>query len=305
MSTLKTPLRYPGGKSRAMKNLGKYIPRDIKRFHEPFLGGGSIALWVTQNIPDADIWVNDLYVNLFYFWTELKQDPSFLVNELTKIKDDIKDDPEKGKKVTGPSPDHIFVFQQSALFPWMTVWENVALGARRIKDKEEMKEKIKNATPFFSAVYFFALNKMSFSGLGESSGFSAMALKSNFSYRSIDVLPEYSTLIQKWRITNLDYTPLYSDDPDTLIILDPPYQIESFLYGKGGNHHRGFDHDKFAKECCRAKAKQLITYNSSEIIKSKFPDWEQIEWDLTYTMRSDEKYTKAQKKRKELILKNY
>ena len=270
MSTLKTPLRYPGGKSRAMKNLGKYIPRDIKRFHDPFLGGGSIALWVTQNIPDADIWVNDLYVNLFYFWTELKLDPSFLVNELTKIKDDIKDDPEKGKQKF-----------------------------------YEMKEKIKNATPFFSAVYFFALNKMSFSGLGESSGFSAMALKSNFSYRSIDVLPEYSALIQKWKITNLDYTQLYSDDPDTLIILDPPYQIESFLYGKGGNHHRGFDHDKFAKECCRAKAKQLITYNSSEIIKSKFPDWEKIEWDLTYTMRSDEKYTKAQKKRKELILKNY
>ena len=35
-----------------------------------------------------------------------------------------------GHVVTGPSPDHIFVFQHSGLFPWKTVWENAALGAR-------------------------------------------------------------------------------------------------------------------------------------------------------------------------------
>jgi len=46
------------------------------------------------------------------------------------------------KGVTGPSPDHIFVFQHSALLPWMTVWENVELGARLMTDKEAMKEKI-------------------------------------------------------------------------------------------------------------------------------------------------------------------
>jgi DNA adenine methylase len=270
MSKLKTPLRYPGGKSRAMKNLGQYIPRDIKYFHEPFLGGGSIALWVTQNIPDASIWVNDLYDNLFYFWTELRDNHNSLIDKLVRIKDDIKDDPEKGKEKF-----------------------------------YEIKESIKNESIDVRAAYFFALNKMSFSGLGESSGFSAMALKSNFSYNSIEVLPQYSTLIQNWKITCTDYTRLFTDDPDTLIILDPPYQIESFLYGKGGNHHRGFDHDKFANECSKAKAKQLITYNSSVDIKNRFVGWNQIEWDLTYTMRSDEKYTKAQKKRKELILKNY
>jgi ABC-type nitrate/sulfonate/bicarbonate transport system ATPase subunit len=35
-----------------------------------------------------------------------------------------------GKAVTGPSPEHIFVFQHSGLFPWKTVWENAALGVR-------------------------------------------------------------------------------------------------------------------------------------------------------------------------------
>lgn len=36
--------------------------------------------------------------------------------------------------VEGPSPRHIFVFQEDGLFPWMTVRENVALGARDMDD---------------------------------------------------------------------------------------------------------------------------------------------------------------------------
>ncbi|MDM8548738.1 ABC transporter ATP-binding protein [Desulfobacterales bacterium HSG2] len=47
-----------------------------------------------------------------------------------------------GKEITGPSPDHIFVFQHSALLPWMTVWENVELGVRHVRDKAEREEKI-------------------------------------------------------------------------------------------------------------------------------------------------------------------
>jgi ABC-type nitrate/sulfonate/bicarbonate transport system ATPase subunit len=46
------------------------------------------------------------------------------------------------KEIKGPSSDHIFVFQHSALLPWMTVEENVGLGIRHIEDKEEMREKI-------------------------------------------------------------------------------------------------------------------------------------------------------------------
>ncbi len=47
------------------------------------------------------------------------------------------------KEMKGPSSEHIFVFQYSALFPWMTVWENVELGLRHLKDKEEMNSKIR------------------------------------------------------------------------------------------------------------------------------------------------------------------
>lgn len=47
-----------------------------------------------------------------------------------------------GHPVKGPSADHIFVFQHSGLFPWMTVAENVALGVRHLKDRQEREAQV-------------------------------------------------------------------------------------------------------------------------------------------------------------------
>ena len=60
MKSLKTPLRYPGGKSRACEKMGPYFPdlRNYDEFREPFLGGGSVAIHITKKYPSLDIWVN-------------------------------------------------------------------------------------------------------------------------------------------------------------------------------------------------------------------------------------------------------
>lgn len=39
-------LRYPGGKSRAVKILDKYIPSDAKIILSPFTGGASFELFL-------------------------------------------------------------------------------------------------------------------------------------------------------------------------------------------------------------------------------------------------------------------
>ena len=76
MKALKTPLRYPGGKSRACTKMDVYIPdlRDYKEYREPFLGGGSVAIHITKKYPHLDIWVNDLYKPLYNFWRVLQDE---------------------------------------------------------------------------------------------------------------------------------------------------------------------------------------------------------------------------------------
>ena len=63
---MKTPLRYPGGKSRAVPKLCQWLPVNITEYREPFLGGGSMAIEMTKRYPDLPIWVNDLYLSLIH-----------------------------------------------------------------------------------------------------------------------------------------------------------------------------------------------------------------------------------------------
>ena len=93
MKQLKTPLRYPGGKSRAVPKLAQYFPdlRDYDEFREPFLGGGSVALYVTKRYPDIKIWVNDLYEPLVNFWQQLQMFGPDLQKHLAELRSRFPD----------------------------------------------------------------------------------------------------------------------------------------------------------------------------------------------------------------------
>ncbi len=273
MKSHKTPLRYPGGKSRACTKIGQFLPNmyTYKEFREPFLGGGSVAIYLTKMYPSLSIWVNDLYEPLVNFWKEIQHSGEELYTTLSDL------------KIKHPSPD-----SAKGLF----------LESKEIINSQD-KSKLERA------VAFYVVNKCSFSGLTESSSFSAQASDSNFSMRGIEKLTGYKEIIQDWKITNLSYEDLLTDWRNTFIYLDPPYDIKDNLYGKKGDMHKKFDHDKFAKDCDDHTADMMISYNSSQLIKNRFKNWNAVEFDLTYTMRSVGDYMSDQQTRKELLLLNY
>ena len=275
MKSLKTPLRYPGGKSRACTKMDQYFPdlRNYNEYREPFLGGGSVALHVTKKYPDIKIWVNDLYEPLVNFWIQLRDNSHEIKRQLQELKQ------------RHPDPSSARVLFEDAK-RYLSLEPGECDAAAR-------------------AVSFYVVNKCSFSGLTESSSFSKQASDSNFSLRGIEKLPYYSDLIGNWKITNLSYEKLMTDDKKTFVYLDPPYEIKSNLYGKRGNMHKGFDHDEFFYTCDRYVCDQMVSYNSSNLIKSRFIDWKPYEYDHTYTMRSVGEYMQEQQSRKELLLLNY
>ena len=273
---LKTPLRYPGGKSRACTKMGQFFPelREYVEYREPFLGGGSVAIHVSKLYPHLKIVVNDLYEPLMNFWSNLQMFGTDLYTEL------------KNLKIAHCNQD-----SARCLFAEM---------------KDAINDKTK--TDLERAVAFYVVNKCSFSGLTESSSFSAQASDSNFSMRGIEKLPEYQEIISHWHINQYSYEYCFRENvhDGLFMYLDPPYDIKDNLYGHKGSMHKSFDHDKFAADCDEHNhIKMLISYNSDQLVKDRFKDWKASEFKLTYTMRSVGEYMRDQQERKELLLFNY
>ncbi|MFT7671325.1 MAG: NitT/TauT family transport system ATP-binding protein [Planctomycetota bacterium] len=44
-----------------------------------------------------------------------------------------------GEEVNGTSPKRVFVFQEYGIFPWASVWDNVALGLRKLPKPEQAR----------------------------------------------------------------------------------------------------------------------------------------------------------------------
>ena len=157
MKNLKTPLRYPGGKSKAIKTLSPWFPKTISEYREPFIGGGSIAIEITKSNPDIPVWINDLYVPLYNFWVQLRDSGEELSERVREEKQRTLDEGDKDK---------------------------VTASAKELFNR--YKEEIDTYDDLEKAVAFFILNKCSFSGLTENSTFSQTASNSNFSLNCLN-----------------------------------------------------------------------------------------------------------------------
>ena len=278
MKALKTPLRYPGGKSKAIKTLSPWFPKTISEYREPFIGGGSIAIEITKSNPDIPVWINELYVPLYNFWVQLRDRGEELSERVREEKQRTLDEGDKDK---------------------------VTVKAKELFNK--YKQEIDTYDDFEKAVAFFIMNKCSFSGLTENSTFSQSASNSNFSLVGADKLAQFSKLIKNWKITNIDYSEVMKahGSRDTFIFLDPPYDIKDFLYGKNREMHKKFDHERFADDVYICVHKFMITYNVNDRLKELYKNYNLKEWKLRYSMAHRGDKGTDENIKTELLVTNY
>ena len=75
MPTALSPFRYPGGKTRLLPTLEPHLRALLEgkdTYREPFVGGGSVLLWVARNFPKLKLVANDLNPGVAAFWRVMK-----------------------------------------------------------------------------------------------------------------------------------------------------------------------------------------------------------------------------------------
>lgn len=263
---IKSPLRYPGGKSRAVKVIAPIIP-DFQEYREPFVGGGSLFVYLKQKYPKKNYWINDLHTNLFHFWKQIQQNIEPLIHQI---------------------------------FTWRIKFKNGKDLHKHLLENIETYDELERAAAFF------ILNRITFSGTSESGGFSNSAFEKRFTGSSIQRVKLLSKILNDIKITNHDYQSVITKEgKNVFIFLDPPYYSarNSALYGKNGNLHKTFNHEKFADNLKNIKHKWLITYDDSHYIRKLFSFANITPWTLTYGMRNVTK--NGDQKGKELFISNY
>lgn len=247
----KSPIRYPGGKTRACKIIDKIINdhfnlSNIDTIISPFFGGGSFEFYM-QNKYGLKLIVNDKFTPLYNFWNQIKIDKNKLCEELRKITNISKEDFMNYRKTI------------------MTLNDNI----------------------LDQAIQYFIINRCSFNGSTLSGGFSEEASKKRYTPSSITKIEllDFSNI----DIYNKDFYDFINqsenDENKTIIFLDPPYYLEkkSKLYGNNGDMHEDFNH-QLLFELIITKKNWIITYNNCDYIKDLYKDFIIIDVDWTYSM---------------------
>ena len=82
LSGTRSPLRYPGGKTRAISEIFRFIPAEIKTLCSPFLGGASVELACSR--AGVKVFGYDAFSPLVDFWREAIEDVSALADCVEK-----------------------------------------------------------------------------------------------------------------------------------------------------------------------------------------------------------------------------
>lgn len=247
-----SPLRYPGGKTRACKIIENVILQhfDITSFDtiiSPFFGGGSFEFYM-QNKYGVMLIVNDKFTPLYNFWKQVKINKAILCEELREIK--------------AVSKEQFIAYRKTI----MDLQANILQ----------------------QAIQYFVINRCSFSGSTLSGGFSEEASSKRFTQSSINRIEALDlTNIEIYNEDFYDFVNTYTPIEKALLFLDPPYYLESKskLYGNNGDLHEGFNHNLLF-ELLTTKKNWVLTYNNCEYIRNLYKDYIILDVNWIYGMNT-------------------
>jgi DNA adenine methylase len=251
-----SPLRYPGGKTKAIGLITQYLPDDLpKKILSPFIGGASLEIAWANNLDIDEVVGCDIFHPLTNFWQVLLSDPASLSDELEKFeigdenyrkyKEILKnwyEDPIKNKLTDIEAAAHYYYNMQLSYGPMFLGWTSPGKPTTDIEYQRILKRIREFKCPKLK------IERLSFE----------------------DSLVKYS---------------------DYFVYADPPYllgydsEVFKAIYpNQQGENHLNFDHEKFRDMILGRKTEWIISYNNCGTIRDWYKGYEQLypEWQYSY-----------------------
>jgi DNA adenine methylase len=283
---MKTPLRYAGGKTKAIKIIGPLLENE-KKIISPFMGGGSLEVyWANKGV---EVIGYDLFDVLVNFWNTLLNKN----NELT----------EKLKTIP-PTPEEYNRIKEILL-----QWDNTQNLLSEWKTDHYKRKEIISLDDITAAAYYYFNHNTSY-GPGYLGWGSSVYLKKNKWDSMIEKINNFD--LPKLTVKQGSFEDVIPKHSKETLYLDPPYFLE-----KDGDkkmftgiypmrnipvHHDGFNHELLRDLLMKHEGKFVLSYNNCETIREYYKDFEQQFPVWNYSMGNGEK--RIGKNRKEMGITN-
>lgn len=273
-----SPLRYAGGKSKAVKILKDFIPDDVQSVVSPFFGGGSFENFLA--LQGREVRGFDLCSPLVDFWVTYLE-----------CKDELfASAREMSRRILHPrfhgEIDAETRKEQRAIF---SEWKEIALGS---------------GSQFERGCAYFALNRCAFSGMSLiASPMSTVNIEKKFGAKALDNLENVRFAVQS--VGYADCMDVIADAGKGFLYLDPPYVMETeskeAIYGKGGDLHRGFNHEALCEVLKGYRGRWVLSYLDVPRIRELYAGCNFAEVTWRYTMKPGGERPQG----KELVVTNF
>jgi len=270
---MKTPIRYAGGKSRAIKHITPYVI-NVNKIVSPFLGGGSLEVhWASLG---KEVVGYDLFDVLVNFWDVLLNNKKELV--------------EKLKEISPTSEEY------SRIKEILMKWDNTQEMLKDWKTDHYKRDEVINLDNITAAAYYYFNHNTSY-GPGYLGWGSSVYLTEKKWDDMIDKISKFE--LPNLSVEQGSFEEIIPNHSEDFLYLDPPYYLEKDSDNKMFTgiypmrnipiHHNGFDHELLRDLLKKHKGGFILSYNNCETIREYYKEFEFHYPSWNYSMGNGEK----------------
>jgi len=283
---MKTPIRYAGGKTRAIKQIMPFI-KDYDKIISPFIGGGSLEVHLASL---GKIVIGyDIFDALVNFWNVLLDNPNELADKLKTI-EPTTEEYDRVKEV-------------------LMTWDKTQVMLSNWKTNHYKRDNSVELDKITAASYYYFNHNTSY-GPGYLGWASSVYLNDKKWSKMVEIIRNFNC--PTLSVFESDFENVITKNPDEFLYLDPPYYLEKDEDNKMFTgiypmrnipvHHNSFNHEKLRDLLREHNGDFVLSYNNCETIRNYYSEFEQFFPKWNYSMGNGEK--RIGKNRKEMGIGN-